>query len=115
MSREEIQQALMEVTHQQKHLPEAFCWASDNYRGGRSQVELVNTWDHLALEERVGLAACLIGIDNRSDPAMVIRQAYYGLCCNGALPDLVPPAKVADKDETVQHGFDIKQSFRHRN
>lgn len=29
-------------------------------------------------------------------------------------PDLKPPSSVSDKDKIVQHGFDVKQSFRHR-
>lgn len=29
-------------------------------------------------------------------------------------PDLNPPVQIADKDRVVQHGFDLKQSFRHR-
>ena len=29
-------------------------------------------------------------------------------------PDLAPPVQVSDKDRIVQHGFDLKQSFRHR-
>jgi hypothetical protein len=29
-------------------------------------------------------------------------------------PDLQPPVEVGDKDRIVQHGFDLKRSFRHR-
>jgi len=29
-------------------------------------------------------------------------------------PDLKPPVNVSDKDRIVQHGFDLRQSFRHR-
>lgn len=29
-------------------------------------------------------------------------------------PDLIPPAKVEDEHRIIQHGFDMKQSFRHR-
>lgn len=28
-------------------------------------------------------------------------------------PDITPPAKVSDKDRILQHGFDLKRSFRH--
>lgn len=29
-------------------------------------------------------------------------------------PDVQPPVEVSDKDKIPQHGFDLKQSFRHR-
>ena len=29
-------------------------------------------------------------------------------------PDITPPVQVSDKDKIGQHGFDLKQSFRHR-
>lgn len=29
-------------------------------------------------------------------------------------PDKIPPVQVSDKDKIGQHGFDLKQSFRHR-
>lgn len=87
MDRQRIEDALKEVTHHQAHLPEAFGMAPDGYRKGRKQVELVAVWDRLPLEERVGLAACLIGVDNRSEPAMVIHQAYGSLCRDGVLPE----------------------------
>jgi len=29
-------------------------------------------------------------------------------------PDLQPPTVISDKEKVVQHGFDVKQSFRHR-
>lgn len=29
-------------------------------------------------------------------------------------PDLSPPVTISDKDRIVQHGFDLKKSFRHR-
>lgn len=29
-------------------------------------------------------------------------------------PDLQPPVNVSDKDRIMQHGFDLKESFRHR-
>lgn len=94
MDRQRIEDALKEVTHHQAHLPEAFSMAPDGYRKGRKQVDLVAVWDKLPLEERVGLAACLIGVDNRSEPAMVIHQAYGRLCRNGSFheSDKQPPS-----------------------
>lgn len=29
-------------------------------------------------------------------------------------PDITPPVQLTDKERLVQHGFDVKQSFRHR-
>jgi hypothetical protein len=29
-------------------------------------------------------------------------------------PDVKPPVEVSDKDKIVEHGFDLRQSFRHR-
>jgi hypothetical protein len=29
-------------------------------------------------------------------------------------PDMMPPTKMSDKEKIVGHGFDLKQSFRHR-
>src|ERR1019366_2001257 len=47
------------------------------------------------------------------------EQLYQDLSCfmgntmRGS-PDIDTPVKLADKDRIVQHGFDLKQSFRHR-
>jgi hypothetical protein len=29
-------------------------------------------------------------------------------------PDIKPPVEIHDKDKITGHGFDLKQSFRHR-
>lgn len=43
-------------------------------------------------------------------------QLLAGYCANVLRdnPDTKPPVQVSDKDRIVQHGFDLKQSFRHR-
>ena len=48
-------------------------------------------------------------------PEQAYQQIAYfvGNMMNDS-PDVNPPAEVEDKDRIVQHGFDLKQSFRHR-
>jgi hypothetical protein len=50
-------------------------------------------------------------------PAEQIYQdiEYFLLNTMNPNPDNAPPIQVADKDRIVQHGFDLKSSFRHRN
>lgn len=56
-----------------------------------------------------------IGIGSLIKPEQIYQDiAYYiGNVINHGV-DIHPPTQVQDKDRIVQHGFDIKQSFRHR-
>lgn len=56
-----------------------------------------------------------MGMQDFVEPQTMYRDIEFFI--NNVLrssPDLAPPVKVADKDRIVQHGFDLRQSFRHR-
>lgn len=56
-----------------------------------------------------------MGMQAVVDPQSMYRDLEFFI--NNVLrdsPDLAPPVQVSDKDRVVQHGFDLKQSFRHR-
>lgn len=45
---------------------------------------------------------------------MYQELSYYFINTMHDNPDTMPPSPMTDKEKTLQHGFDIKQSFRHR-
>lgn len=57
-----------------------------------------------------------VGIDKLIPPEQMYQELSYfvGNIMNES-PDMMPPTKMTDKEKIVQHGFDFKQSFRHRN
>ncbi len=56
-----------------------------------------------------------IGFNHVQSPEQTYQDiSYYMANVLRENPDVVPPVKIADKDRIVQHGFDLKQSFRHR-
>lgn len=68
--------------------PKAFQWAGNGYRGGRTQEQLEADWPSLPLEERIGLAACLLGGPRHSPEGhRLITHAYEALCRGWSLED----------------------------
>lgn len=56
-----------------------------------------------------------IGIGSLIKPVQIYQDiAYYISNVINHGVDIHPPTQVQDKDRIVQHGFDLKQSFRHR-
>jgi hypothetical protein len=49
-----------------------------------------------------------------SSEQMYQELAYFMGNTMKVSPDLSPPSKMTDKEKIMGHGFDIKQSFRHR-
>lgn len=56
-----------------------------------------------------------LGIPSIVKPEIMYQDISYFLAnLMHESPDLAPPVVLADKDRIVQHGFDLRQSFRHR-
>jgi hypothetical protein len=56
-----------------------------------------------------------LGVFKHISPERVYQEIDYFLTNTiRTNPDVAPPVTVSDKDRILQHGFDIKQSFRHR-
>jgi hypothetical protein len=55
------------------------------------------------------------GLASTYQPAQLYQDlAYFMGNTLRDSPDLAPPTELSDKERIVQHGFDLKQSFRHR-
>lgn len=56
------------------------------------------------------------GFHNNIDAEQLYQnlEYWFGNLRHTPSPDLAPPVTLSDKDRIVQHGFDLKQSFRHR-
>ena len=94
-----LENALAEITVHHLPLPKAFQWASNGYRGGRSQAELEAAWADLPLEERVSLAACLMGGPVYSPAShKLVSDAYLALCYGQNLDTFC-----ADRAARAQH------------
>lgn len=72
---------------------------------GRSHV-LVST--EIPILKNTGIASLISPYQMYQDIAY-----FVGNTLNDN-PDITPPASVGEKDRIVGHGFDLKQSFRHR-
>lgn len=56
-----------------------------------------------------------IGVASRYSPEQIYQDISYFICnILKESPDLAPPSKITDNEKIVSHGFDLKQSFRHR-
>lgn len=77
----------------------------------------VHRWksdDNISIDAKVPILKDL-GIASLIDPNTLFQEIYtYMMNVIRESPDLAPPVQVSDKDRLVQHGFDLKQSFRHR-
>jgi len=82
---------------------------------GTDQVRKGNTWQHIAKIERKipVLADYKFGAVREATQLYQDLSYFMGNTIHPS-PDLAPPVQVSDKDRIVQHGFDLRQSFRHR-
>lgn len=56
-----------------------------------------------------------LGIASIINPTQIYQDiAYFVANTMHANPDISPPVEIGEKDRIVSHGFDLKQSFRHR-
>lgn len=56
-----------------------------------------------------------IGFDKIIKPEQLYQDiSYFIVNVMKESPDMMPPTKMTDKEKIQQHGFDLKQSFRHR-
>ena len=77
----------------------------------------VHRWkseDNISIDIKIPILKDL-GIASLIDSQTLFQEIYtYMMNVIRESPDLAPPVKISDKDRLVQHGFDLKQSFRHR-
>jgi len=80
----------------------------------RGQNKLNESDFHICLDGDIPILANL-GVASLIKPEQIYQDiAYFIANTMNDSPDTAPPVQVADKDRIVQHGFDFKQSFRHR-
>lgn len=57
-----------------------------------------------------------MGIDKLIPPEQLYQDiSYFVGNIMHESPDMMPPTKMTDREKIQQHGFDLRQSFRHRN
>lgn len=67
------------------------------------------------IEGAIPILSNIIGAAAYFDPFILYQDISYFISNTMNInPDIVPPVEIGNNDKIVGHGFDLKQSFRHR-